>query len=138
MACCYVQIRNGELHSFIDPHYEPMSISFMARGRKGWGETYVLNKDLKAIYNYQLSTLKLYAQAMIHKRVSDKWNAHRSLNWLNGYDVWINNNVAWFYREGNCIANFYVFTDNTNVLEYFIETQMKLIERFINPKKSKK
>lgn len=139
MAQCYVQLKNGVLNSFIDPHYEPKTISFMARGRKPWGYTYVLNRDLKAVYNYQMSTLKLYAQAMIHKRVSDKWQARRGLNWLNSYDVMIDNcNVAWIYREGSCLASFYVCTDNTLVLEYFLETQIKLIERYINPRKSKK
>ena len=131
-AYCYV--RKGQIYSFVDPIRKV--VCFVANGRKFIGNMAMLNSDVKQIYNYQINTLKLLHQALIYKRVPPQWQ--RSSQWLHPYDYFIENNVAWIYREGNCLGSFIVCTDNARVLEFFLETQMKLIERFINPKKSKK
>ena len=133
---CYVGKKNGELYSFIDPHCEPKFISFVVRGRKFIGSVYALSSDLKAIHNYQIGTLKLLSQTLIRKQIPQQWK--RSTKWVSGrYDYWFDaaNNTLWIYIEGNAVARFFMPANaNSYLVEYFIESQIKLLEEYIRGK----
>ena len=103
--------------SFVDPVNS--DICFYLKGRKPVGFVTARNKDLKAIYNFQLGAMKLFRQAWGVKAVPRDWR--RTTRWTAGYDYQIESGIAYVYRECPMVAQFKIFCDDSLVLEFFFE-----------------
>ena len=131
-AYCYV--RKGQIYSFVDPIRKV--VCFLVNGRKFIGLVPVMSKDIKAIRTFQCNMLKLLNQVWKYRRIEPTWK--RRPYWMGEYDYYIQDNVAYIYRCGNLIAEFNIYTDDTLLLEYFLESVMSELERFMHPKKNNK
>ncbi len=122
-------VRNGDFYSILDE--KNGRIEFLTKGRKVIGQTRLFNKDIKAIGNYQTDSLKLLNRAWGQPFTGYS----RPSNWYLDYDYYINNGIAAIYKGNTLIAAFVILSDNMYAVEYLLDVQFRLIERYINPQR---
>ena len=122
-------ISNGDIYSLVDSGKGV--INFFGKGRNFIGQTCLLNKDIKAIGNYQSDTLKLINKAWGQPLTNYK----RAGSWFMDYDFCIENNIVMIYKRGVSLAAFRLFSDNIFSIEFFLDHQFRLIERYIHPQR---
>lgn len=127
-------VNGGTFYSTVDA--EDRSIYFFSRGRRLIAKVYLANKDLKAIRNLQEQTLKLLVQAWGRQKPYDNWTAHK--NWNTQYDYYIEEENLVLFWKGHTCAYFKLFSQNAHMIEFVIETMIKLLEQYIKPRKTEK
>lgn len=127
-------VNGGAFYSTVDA--EDRSIYFFMRGRQLIAKVYLANRDLKAIRTLQEQTLKLLVQAWGRQKPYDNWKAHK--NWSLPYDYCIEGDNLVLFRENHICAYFKLFSQNALVIEFVIETMIKLLEQYIKPRKTEK